>query len=231
MAAGNDDVLHKVEIVEAEPGTFWHVYDTRYSPVAGNPASKARLAWRDGNHAMFYAADTRAAALWETVLRYASVNRGNVYTDRSHLKDKALVKLQLVAKAEVLDLRTPHRRAIVTTDSDLDGQWDLVLKDPVHKNTHHFTTRVMAQLAAAGYKDGVALRWHSRMSGAETATLFYEPPMKADWWTYKPEDIYLLDTPAGEEQIRQALAEQKLRWVGPPIFKDDPEDGAVDSET
>ncbi|MDN7177822.1 RES domain-containing protein [Caballeronia sp. SEWSISQ10-4 2] len=232
MPAGDSDVLDKVEVFEAGLGTYWHVYNKRYSPVASNPASEARLAWRDGSHGMFYTGATRSAALWETVLRNASVRRDDVYTDRVHLKNMVLVRLELVAIADILDLRPPYRRAIVTAPSELDEQWDQMLKDPVHKNTHDFTTRAMAQLAAAGHKDGAALRWYSRMTGSHTATLFFEPPMKPDWWTYKTEELFHLDSPEGEEQIRQALAEQGLRWLAAPVSADFvPVDGAEGTDT
>jgi hypothetical protein len=217
MPVGDRKVLHRVVLAKAGPGTYWHVYSDRYSPVASNPHSRARLAWRDGAHGMFYTGETRAAALWETVLRNASIRNGYVYTDRVNFEGMMLARLELTYDAPVLDLRPPYRREIVNAPSRMDERWDAVLKDPVHENTHDYASKTMQQLRLAGHEDGAALRWYSRQAGNATATLFYEPPMKAHWWKYRQEDLYRLDSPEGEEQIRIALSEQGLRWRGAPV--------------
>ncbi|WP_277185175.1 RES domain-containing protein [Caballeronia sp. BR00000012568055] len=220
MRAGDIDVLHKVVLSKAGLGTYWHVYSSRYAPTASNPHSQARLAWRDGAHGMFYTGETRAAALWETVLRYASIDNGYVYTDRFHLKGMMLARLELTFDASVLDLRSPYRRAVVNASSELDEQWERMLKDPDHANTHNFTMRTMEQLRAAGHEHGAALRWYSRQCASAAATLFFEPRMQPQWWTFRQKDLYRLDSPEGEEQIRIALAEQGLHWRGAPVSDD-----------
>ncbi|KND58541.1 hypothetical protein BVER_03520 [Candidatus Burkholderia verschuerenii] len=237
MQAGNEAVLHKIVFSKASLGTYWHVYPNRFAPTSSNRNSKARLAWRDGSHGMFYTGATRAAALWETVLRHASVDDGYVYTDRLHLKDMMLARLELTVETPILDLRPPYRRAIVDAPSELDEQWDRMLKDPDHDNTHAFTAKLMQQLRAAGHGDGAALMWYSRQAGNETATLFYDPPMQSNWWRFKNEELYCLDTPEGEAQIRLALAEQGLLWRAapespeffPPVDAQEHEFGDADS--
>lgn len=79
MLPGKDKALDRIEFATAAPGAYWHVYDAKYAPCASNPYSKARLAWRDELHGMFYTGATPAAALWETVLRYAEIDGGDVY--------------------------------------------------------------------------------------------------------------------------------------------------------
>jgi hypothetical protein len=188
----------------------------------------ARLAWRDGSHGMFYTGATPASALWETVLRYAEIDGGEVFTHAKHLEGMSLARLTLLEHVPAIDLRTPHRRAVVNANTPLDAGWDLVLKEPDHEKTHDVARRLMKQLAAAGHAEGAALMWHSRQAGEETATLFFEPPMAESWWAYESSDIYALDTPEGERQIKQALGAQGLRWRGPPTGTGfDPPAGAI----
>ncbi|GAB3626263.1 hypothetical protein PTE30175_00108 [Pandoraea terrae] len=216
MPTGEDDVLHRVQCGILRPGDYWHVFPAVYSPTASNPNSKARLAWRDGFHSMFYAGDTPAAALWETALRNAGVRQGYVYTDPVHLKGMSLARLSLTVEVPLLDLRTPYRRELVDANSALDAMWDHALKRSDYEATHDITQQLMAQLMAAGYPDGAALRWHSRQAGSDSAFLFFEPPMTSAWWTYEDSDIFPLDELSGQEQIRQALAHQGLTWRGAP---------------
>lgn len=227
MHIGERDVLHRIELGTVPAGGYWHVYPAAYAATSSNPNSKARLAWRDGSHGMFYAGDTAAAALWETALRFASVSKGSVYTDQRHLQNWMLARLTLKSDVPVIDLRPPHRRAVVDAHSDLDAMWDVALKTPHHEETHDVASRLMDQLAAGGYDTGTALRWHSRQAGTESVILFFEPPMSSDWWAHEESDIYRLDGPAGQEQIRLALSTQGLAWKGAPIgagFELPPED-------
>lgn len=216
MLTGEQDVLHRIELGTVPAGAYWHVYPAAYAPRSSNPRSKARLAWPDGSHGMFYAGDTAAAALWETVLRFASVSKGSVYTDQKHLQNWMLARLTLKVDVPVVDLRPPHRRAVVDAHSDLDAMWDVALKTPRHEETHDVAARLMAQLDAAGYGTGTAIRWHSRQAGTESVILFFEPPMSLTWWSHEAGDIYRLDEPAGQDQIRIALAIQGLTWKGAP---------------
>ncbi|WP_186214530.1 RES domain-containing protein [Burkholderia gladioli] len=216
MLTGEQDVLHRIELGTVPAGVYWHVYPAAYAPTSSNPRSKARLAWLDGSHGMFYAGDTAAAALWETALRFASVSRGIVYTDQRHLQNWMLGRLTLKVDVPVVDLRPPHRRAVVDANSDLDAMWDVMLKTPNHEETHALAARLMAQLNAAGYDTGTAMRWLSRQAGTESVVLFFEPPMSSAWWSHEASDIYRLDDPAGQEQIRIALASQGLAWKGAP---------------
>ncbi|WP_165848012.1 RES domain-containing protein [Paraburkholderia lacunae] len=172
MHTGEHDVLHRIELGTVPAGTYWHVYPAAFAATSSNPNSKARLAWRDGSHGMFYGADTAAAALWETALRFASVSNGRVYTDQRHLQNWILARLTLKVDVPVIDLRPPHRRAVVDAHSDLDAMWDVVLKTPHHEETHDVAARLMRQLADAGYDTGTALRWHSRQAGTESVILF-----------------------------------------------------------
>lgn len=218
MAAGKgDDVFHKVKLAKAEPGPYWHVYSNAYEANAANPRSAARLAWRDGKHAMFYAGESAAVALWETVLRRASIVDGWVTTPREHLEGMKLARIELMTSAaEVLDLRPPHRRELVAAGTPLEAEWQHMLTTPDHASTHAFTTRAMAQLTAAGYPHGAAMRWYSRQAGDGVATLFFEPPMQSNWWRVDPAEVYALDSPEGERQICLALEPQGLLWSSPP---------------
>ncbi|WP_225032060.1 RES domain-containing protein [Paraburkholderia sp. XV] len=216
MHTGENSVLARIELGTIKAGAYWHVYPAAYPATASNPNSKARLAWRDGHHGMFYAGDTAAAALWETALRFAEVRKGSVYTDHQHLQNWMLARLTLKQDVSVIDLRPPHRRAVVDAHSDLDAMWDVALKTPHHEETHGVAARLMSQLVGAGYDAGTALRWHSRQAGTESVILFFEPPMEAAWWAYGDQDIYRLDEPEGQEQIRIALSTQGLAWIGSP---------------
>jgi len=224
MLTGN--VLHQVELRVAPPGCYWHVFPYKYEPRASNLNSMARLAWRDGEHGMFYTGGTPAAALWETVLRYAAINQDVVSTSHQHLQGMALAQLTLRDPVPALDLRPPFRRGLVEAGSSLDLFWDQVLKEPDHEKTHSVTNVVMQQLRSAGYPDGAALIWYSRQAGSETATLFFEPPMQSPWWDV--EEIHFLDTTAGQNVIAGALGEQGLVWRGaalgdefePPVWVD-----------
>jgi hypothetical protein len=178
-------------------GIYWHLYPAAYGPMSSNPRSTARLAWLDGFHGMFCAGDTAAAALGETALRFASVTKGSVYTDPKHLQRWMLARLTLKVDVPVVDLRPPHRRAVVDAHSDLDAMWDGVLKTPHHEETHHVAVRLMAQLDAAGHDTGTSMRWHSRQAGTESVILLFEPPMSSAWWSHEARDIYRLDEPAG----------------------------------
>jgi hypothetical protein len=161
MPDGEDDVLHRVHLSRLPAGVYWHVYPAEYPSTSANAKSEGRLAWRDGAHSMFYAGDTPAAALWETVLRDAEVRHGYVYTDPMHLKGMVLARLTLTVDVPVVDLRTPYRREVVDPNSTLDTRWDVWLKRPDHEATHQVTQRLMNQLSAAGHGTGAALRWHS----------------------------------------------------------------------
>jgi len=216
MAGGKGDVFHNIELSKAAPGFYWHVYPEKFEANAANPASNARLAWRDGKHGMFYTGETPAVALWETVLRNASIVEGWVTTPREHLEGKMLARLELLTSVDVLDLRPPHRRALVTAETYLEAEWQHMLTTPDHASTHAFTARAMAQLAAAGHANGAAVRWYSRQAGDGVATLFYAPPMQNSWWKVDPAQIYALDSPEGEKQICLALEPQGLRWSSPP---------------
>lgn len=218
MHTGEDDLLHRVVLGVIEPAAYWHVYSDKYPPTAANPYSEARLAWRDGAHSMFYAGDTPAAALWEVALRSAVVRRGRVYTDAGNLAGMKLARVTLTREVPVIDLRPPYRREVVDANCDLDSFWDGVLKQSDHGPTHEVSARLMKQLVDAGYHAGAALRWHSRQGGSDSVLLFFEPPMSSTWWVC--DATFRLDMPDGQEQIREALAAQKLIWVGAPIGKE-----------
>ena len=213
MPTGN--VLHRVVPTEALPGRYWHVYPHQYDARSSNPNSTARLAWRDGAHGMFYTGASPAAAPWETVLRYAEVNAGVVSTSRTHLEGMALAQLTLGHAVPALDLRPPFRRQLVDAGSALDGYWDQMLKEPDHDKTHVVTDAVMRELQRAGHPAGAALIWHSRQAGSETATLFFEPPMQAAWWTV--DAVHRLDTHAGHDVIAGSLDAQGLVWRGAAV--------------
>jgi hypothetical protein len=164
---------------------------------------------------MFYTGASPAAALWETVLRYAGIDAGVVSTSQTHLDGMALAQLTLRRPVPALDLRPPFRRQLVDACSALDGYWDQVLKDPNHDRTHAVTAAVMRELQLAGHSVGAALIWHSRQAGSETATLFFEPPMHAEWW--RVDAVHHLDTPAGDAVIARALNAQGIVWRGAAV--------------
>ena len=217
MPGGDGALLHRVHVGCLRPGgSYWHVCPGQYAATSPNPRSEARLAWRDGAHSMFYAGDTPAAAIWETVLRDAAVRQGSVYTDPSHLEGMVLARLTLTVSVPVIDLRAPYRREIVDPNSPLDSRWEQWLRQPEHQATHQVTERVMRQLAAAGHQQGAALRWHSRQGGADSVVLLFAPPMSPSWWECEESEIVRLDSVAGQSSIRRALATQGLSWVSAP---------------
>ncbi|MEX3791376.1 RES domain-containing protein [Paraburkholderia sp. BR14374] len=217
MPAGEEAVLHRVHVgCLPAGGSYWHVFPVEYPATSPNPRSEARLAWRDGSHSMFYAGETPAASLWETVLRDAAVRDGSVYTDPSHLEGMALARLTLITDVPVIDLRTPYRREIVDANTSLDSKWDHWLKQPEHDATHHVTEQLMSQLAAAGHETGAALRWHSRQGGSDSVVLFFAPPMNPAWWIYEQAEVVRLDSDDGHAKISEALVRQGLCWCGIP---------------
>ncbi|WP_031364632.1 RES family NAD+ phosphorylase [Caballeronia sordidicola] len=216
MPAGKDDVLHRVRFCKAEPGVYWHVFPARYKATASNPNSGARLAWRDGAHSMLYTGETAACALWESALRYAAVDNGYVYTDPDNLKGMMMARLTLTAPIEALDLRAPRRREIVDPSSDLDKLWEWVLREPDHSKTHDVTARLMSQIAISGHSVVPALIWHSRQSGRDTATLFFDPPSGESLWSCGADDVFPLDGPDGDRHIATALEPDGLKWRAAP---------------
>ena len=87
-----------------EAGTeFCHVYPTIYAPCAFNPSSRNRFAIpAPPDRGMFYAGDSSACALWETILRDLVVEASKPQSiDPALLEGRSIAKLTLTQEVLV----------------------------------------------------------------------------------------------------------------------------------
>ena len=123
---------------------------------------------------MFYAGDTSACALWEAILRNLVIEAGNPqHVDPAILEGRSIARLTLTQEVPILDLRAPHLRHL-SKEKALHALWQRlsVVLESEYDQTH---TEARALIAAAPRSAGLC--WHSRQITAQTAYVFYSPPL------------------------------------------------------
>jgi len=227
MTHGEDWLLDRVAF-DAMPATIYcrvhpeTLPDGRVvDPLAPNPFSSARLAIRQalatGAPAlgMFYAATTSAGALFEALLRNASIYPGRqVYLPRNKLKGQRLSLVELRRPLDIIPLGLPDRRIVVADENSWrEARWREVINTPNHFETHHAALTVYEQVREAGYQHQ-GLSWPSIQAPHALVYLLYDPPFqRADWSVIK---TIQLDTPEGEAFIADALAKAGYAWLADP---------------
>lgn len=196
---------------------LWHVYLRGYDSLAPNPVSKARMALV-GTHSMFYAADTAAGALWETVLRSVAVGPDlKAHVLPMHLRGYDIVQIQALRDdLPLLALGQPGLRALYPDpDSAAAQAVATLLHQPDHSVTHPEAQLLHAELQAVGIPDMPVLSWPSRMHHPSTAYLAYAEPMDRSWWQVVGPVISLDDPATGHPLVAAALASSGFTWATP----------------
>jgi len=196
---------------------LWHVYLRRYDGLAPNPFSKARMALVN-THSMFYAADTAAGALWETVLRSVAVGADlKAHVLPVHLRGYDIVQIQALRDdLPLLALGQPGLRTLYPDpDSAAAQAVATLLHQPDHSVTHPEAVQLHAELQAVGIPDMPVLSWPSRMHHTSTAYLAYKEPMDSSWWKVVGPAIPLDDPATGHPLVAAALASSGFTWATP----------------
>jgi hypothetical protein len=181
---------------------LWHVYPSKYEPRAFNQSSRNRFALvPPPDQAMFYAGDSSACALWEAVLRNLVVDdKQPQHVDPAIVEGRSIAHLKLLQELPILDLRAPHFRNL-STNSARHTEWQrlCIVPERDYGQTHAAARQLLtAAPRAAG------LSWHSRQITAQTAYVFYSPPLTPQA-EFDVIDTIVLDQPAGWALIDQAL--------------------------
>jgi hypothetical protein len=181
---------------------LWHVYPSKYEPRAFNPNSRNRFAMLPPpDRGMFYAGDCSACALWEAVLRNLVVDdKQPQHVDPAVVGGRSIAQLKLLHEIPILDLCAPHFRRL-STNPARHAEWQrlAVVPDSEYGQTHAAARELLtAAPLAAG------LSWHSRQISAQTAYVFYSPPLKPPA-EFDVIDAIVLDQPEGWALIDQAL--------------------------
>jgi hypothetical protein len=196
---------------------LWHVYKRGYDWNTDNRNSLARMALV-GTHGMFYASDTAAGALWETVLRNVSVGADrNAHVLPMHLRGFNIVQIRaLKPDLPLLSLGQPGLRALYADpDGDQAQAVATLLHQPHHALTHPEAAQLFAELQDVGVPEMPVLSWPSRMHHASTAYLAYSPPMDDSWWEKIGDEIELDDRETGYPIVAEALAGSGYTWATP----------------
>ncbi|KLC04013.1 hypothetical protein XP420_15455 [Xanthomonas perforans] len=169
-------------------------------------------------HGMFYAADTAAGALWETVLRSVHVGPDlKAHVLPMHLHGYDIVQIQAQrSDLPLLALGQPGLRVLYPKpDSAAAQAVATLLQHPDHSVTHPEAVQLHAELQAVGIPDMPVLSWPSRMHHPSTAYLAYEEPMDSSWWQLVGPVISLDDPATGYPVVSAALASSGFTWATP----------------
>ena len=198
----------------ASATTLWHVYPSRYGPLDANPNSKARLALV-GTHGMFYAADTLAGALWETVLRNVEPDpHRRVMISPGSLSGMRAVPVSLLRNdVNLLPLGQPELRELFPADSEEAREVAALLNDPNHSNTHGVARRIYEDLVRHGFTEMPVLSWPSRQLNSSTIYLAYSPPMDNSWWGVAGVPLELDDPKSGHAAVHETLRNHGFDWT------------------
>jgi hypothetical protein len=184
---------------------LWHVYPSKYEPRAFNPSSRNRFVLvPPPDRAMFYAGDSSACALWEAVLRNLVVDdKQPQHVDPAIVEGRSIAQLKLLQELPILDLRAPHfRRLSVNTARHTEWQRLCVVPERDYDQTHAAARELLtAAPRAAG------LSWHSRQITAQTAYVFYSPPLNP------PAEFDVIDAIALNQPEGWALIDLALKIV------------------
>jgi len=204
-SAGRDNIRAHYTLLPA--GTvLWHVYPTKYESRAFNPNSTNRFALvPPPDQAMFYAGDSSACGLWEAILRNLVVDdRQPQHVDPALVEGRSIAQLKLSQEIPILDLRAPHFRKLSTNPAQ-HTEWQRLCVVP---ERDYSQTHVAARELVKAAPGAAGLSWHSRQITAQTAYVFYSPPLTPPV-EFDIVDAIELDQPAG-----WALIDQALRIVG-----------------
>lgn len=185
---------------------LWHVYPSKYEPSAFNPSSRNRFALLPPpDQAMFYAGDSSTCALWEAVLRNLVVDdKQPQHVDPAIVEGRSIAQLKLLQEIPILDLRAPHFRNL-SANFARHTEWQrlCVVPERDYSQTHAAARELLtAAPRAAG------LSWHSRQITAQTAYVFYSPPLTP------PAEFDVIDTIALDQPEGWALIDSALKIVG-----------------
>jgi RES domain-containing protein len=181
---------------------LWHVFPSKYEPRAFNPSSRNRFALvPPPDQAMFYAGDSSACALWEAVLRNLVVDdKQPQHVDPAIVEGRSIVQLKLLQEIPILDLRAPHFRNLsANTARHTEWQRLCVVPERDYSQTHAAARELRTAAPRA-----TGLSWHSRQIAAQTAYVFYSPPLTPPA-EFEVSDTIGLDQPAGWALIDEAL--------------------------
>jgi hypothetical protein len=117
---------------------------------------------------------------------------------------RRLARMRLQQDVPVLELIAPQVKALAGGDAAFRHALQEATVWHEHAATHTVAERLLNRFSRAA-----GLRWHSRQSSKEIATLLYLPPAAEDWLVEL--DSVALDTPSGFAYIDEALAE--FGWV------------------
>jgi hypothetical protein len=154
---------------------LWHSYPSRYDARAFNPRSRGRFAiLPPPDRGMFYVGDSSACVLWESILRNLVVERSQPQlVDADLVQGWSLARLRLARDTPILDLRAPHFRNLSTSPArHTEWQRLAVVAERDYGQTHSAATELLCRAPRAA-----GLCWHSRQIGAQTAYVFYSPPL------------------------------------------------------
>src|SRR5688572_15132366 len=96
--SGIKDDLREHYTLLPEGTVLWHVYPSKYEPLAFNPNSRNRFAMLPpSDRGMFYTGDSSACALWEAVLRNLVIeDRQPQHVDPVLLEGRSIAQIRLV---------------------------------------------------------------------------------------------------------------------------------------
>jgi hypothetical protein len=185
---------------------LWHVFPSKYEPRAFNPSSCNRFAMLPPpDRGMFYAGDSSACALWEAILRNLVIeDRQPQHIDPALLEARSIAQVRLMQEIPILDLRAPYLRRL-SANPARHAEWQrlTVVPERDYGQTHAAAREL---LTAAPRASG--LSWHSRQITAQTAYVFYSPPLKP------PAEFDVIDTIVLDQAAGWALIDQALKIVG-----------------
>jgi hypothetical protein len=190
---------------------LWHVYPSKYEPRAFNPSSRNRFALvPPPDQAMFYAGDSSACALWEAVLRNLVLDdRQPQHVDPVLVEGRSITQLRLLQEIPILDLRAPHFRHL-SANAARHTEWQRLCVVP---ERDYYQTHAAARELLTFASRTAGLSWHSRQITAQTAYVFYSPPL-APPAEFDVIDTIVLDEPAGWAHIDQALKSVGVERLG-----------------
>lgn len=214
MPAGSKWCTTRPDLLTVPTVDLWRIHDRTYAASAANPRSKARLALR-GTHAMLYAADSLAGALWETLLRHSQIQPGRIAEfDLSRLDGQVASRIRLRRDdLPLLELGRPGLLALFPDGNGPEVQAvNRLLATPKHRGTHAEARRLFQDLQAVGVSDMPVLSWPSRQFPRSTVYLAYEPPMDDTWWEELGDPIALDDPDTGHKLLQRELAAHGFTW-------------------
>jgi hypothetical protein len=205
MSAGSGGIREHYTPLPA--GTeLWHVYPSKFEPDSFNPGSRNRFALvPPPDQAMFYAGDSSACGLWEAILRNLVLDaKQPQHVDPAIVEGRSIAQLKLLQEVLVLDLRSPHFRKL-STSAEQHTEWQRLCIIP--EREYGLTHVAARELVTAAPRAG-GLAWHSRQIAAQTAYVFYTPPLKP------PAEFEVIDAIELNQPAGWALIDKALKGVG-----------------